>query len=94
MADMKLGHVGALAVVGWYLMAPATVRAPGCEGRDCGLPDPKSPLSTWIIVDSFQTASECKKWLEAETKAALQGRNGEDPLYACIASDDPRLKEK
>jgi hypothetical protein len=59
--------------------------------------DAKAPLSRWRILDSFDTAEKCSNMSNTL-------RNRSDPnepwqakrllLGACIATDDPRLKEK
>jgi hypothetical protein len=100
---MKPRHAAALALVGWYLMAPnnvwtkekkffGVIASPCCED--------------WLQVDSYETFAECKtrkanmmfQPSEASaTKAKLYPKEFEwaaktavnDAL--CIATDDPRL---
>jgi hypothetical protein len=98
MPNMKLRHTAALALVGWYLMVP-----PGPIH-----PDPILPaISKWEMRGSFDTAIECEDKRGMETirtaNAIKDGRDLNAPetqmaaqymLAQCIASDDPRLKEK
>jgi hypothetical protein len=42
-----------------------------------------APLSRWYIFSSFETKEECEQVRQASTPSAI-----------CVASDDPRLKEK
>jgi hypothetical protein len=98
---MKLRHVGALALVGWYLMIP-----PPQEGSvDFNI---RAPLSEWKVIDSYvdvgacergrivhlsqsyaSSDSEATKEAEGDAPAAIQLNEG-----LCIASNDPRLKSK
>jgi hypothetical protein len=93
---MKLRHTAAFALVGWYLMMPPIKGGDVNEG---------APISHWGIISSYDTATECQNFLDAEskkTKANLPAE-GQPPtnrtqryaleteLSACIASDDPRL---
>ena len=92
---MKLRHAAALALVGWYLMAPSL-------GRD-GMPLTGSPLGDWSIVESFDTAESCKQSL-AKTGAQFNFPKGPFNMKdlpegqrmfffaQCISTDDPRLK--
>jgi hypothetical protein len=86
---VKLRHAAALASVGWYLMVPPRENDNSAKLRIV-------PLAEWVYVDSFDTAKECRDaGLEEEHQYA------KDPLEAdeygtweCIATDDPRLREK
>jgi hypothetical protein len=87
---MKPRHAAALALVGWYLMVPTSWN---------------DRLSQWQVEASFDTAAECMK---ARLKIQLNIKTfhpNQDPSITnriremlqqaqCIASDDPRLKEK
>ncbi len=97
---MKPCHAAALALVGWYLMVPPLVGDPFHI-------DHAAPLSEWKIKSSYDTAEQCEATRirkSNELGAKLNGRTIESgsgammdmPLgYAqCIATDDPRLKEK
>ena len=47
---MKVCHATALALAGWYLMMP--------PANQLG-----APLSKWKILESFDSASQCRDWL-------------------------------
>ena len=97
---VKLRHAAALALVGWYLMAPPFTR----DGVNS-----KALLFEWKQVASFDTTSECAEHAAGMEKfVAGRAEQNKDPRYRdtlryaaqafsqslCIASDDPRLKEK
>jgi hypothetical protein len=83
---MKLSHAAALAVIGWNLMMP-----PMNDGQS----DTQAPISAWTVFRRFDSAAACQKWKsKLETRARRAGRYGPRPDFMCIASDDPRLKEK
>lgn len=94
MADMKLRHAAALALVSWYLMIPPSALPSGVAYKE--------PLSKWQIVRGFDTADDCNDFLSTffEGSQQKQALNMLEPAYRdymfaeCIASDDPRLKEK
>jgi hypothetical protein len=88
---VKLRRTAALALLGWYLMLPPRVgTAPN------GIDD-HAPLSRWFAYSSHDAAHECEgaKFLNREGHKSL-----DDPMHRafeqaqCIATDDPRLKEK
>jgi hypothetical protein len=91
---MKPRHAAALALLGWYLMAPP-VNPKLPEGIDA-----EAPLSHWSIMGSFDTASECvnlfairfKKKQPPTPKGQLNHSLAKSS--ECIATDDPRLKRK
>jgi hypothetical protein len=98
---MNLLHAAALASVGWYLMFPSAIG----EGRFKGYPDLSLPLAEWNIYQSFDSAEDCesgKAALENKLLLRVNASNGEARERAflwmkspvCIATDDPRLKEK
>ncbi len=106
---MKRRHAAALALVGWYLMMPPVYQNGKEVERDIdiggGHLDETAPLSKWAIVGSFDSAAECEKNLlagrdlsvmpEPNLKSqASQAIKRRWEFAACIASDDPRLKEK
>jgi hypothetical protein len=99
---MKLRHAAALALTGWYLIAPP---APGTK--------PVPPLYKWVRLHEFDTAAQCKQWIrmqktvpskDAVVKWGCMTNNGdycppsatdtEQSWERCVASDDPRLKPK
>ena len=62
---MCLRHITALALMGWYLMMPHW-------SQEDHAPLDDSPISKWLVVDSFDFASDCKdakKSREEETYA-------------------------
>ena len=99
---MKPRHAAALALVGWYLLAPPFA-APYT-------PDPTAPLSQWDHEESFDSATKCEDYAAdllktAKAKAfaardstnpfkaaAFQGFADAQALAQCISTDDPRLK--
>jgi hypothetical protein len=94
---MSPRHAAALALVGWYLMAPpyGAVHA---------------PLGKWDIVKVLDSAKQCQsdrdslvvtaqKELESNKGLATETKSGGTEYFdataaQCIATDDPRLKEK
>ena len=87
-AKVNLRHSAALALVGWYLMVPP--REEGSSKLSLGV-----PISNWVHLDSFDSASECR-----QTAYRAQEQFKQDPeravqyaAWMCIATDDPRLKE-
>ena len=103
---MKTRHAAALALVGWYLMAPPLGPA------KCSNPNPlwgsgsgiqcqakietQAPLRQWKRVpdsQEFEHKTDCERAISNDCASSLQG----DLCVAkaeCIATDDPRLKEK
>lgn len=85
---MNPRHAAALALVGWYLMAPPMSHH---------AIDANAPLSQWAVIGSYDTANECMNWL-----FELGHQDPKDPPWTterisharCISTDDPRLKEK
>jgi hypothetical protein len=52
--------------------------------NSCAIPfDPTRPLSEWKVAQTFPTEQEC-----------LDHRPGNVEDFQCVATDDPRLKEK
>ena len=96
---MNPRHAAALALVGWYLML-----APAQGGRFI----PDAPLSQWIQAGGFDTASKCEQVrslanqkfsdkfaaYDPDTLHKADPVRAVDSISRCIASDDPRLKEK
>lgn len=85
---MNLRHATALALVGWYLMVP-----PIYQGHET---DENGPLHQWKILMSFDTAQDCR----IDQIQLIQQSAQRPPWHkkrvldsACIATDDPRLKE-
>jgi hypothetical protein len=87
---MKTCHAAALALIGWYLMLPPT------DGR---VVYPAAPLADWINVGSYDSAKDCETALSSDIGKALQIKEHpavfDDAFHGkCIATDDPRLKDK
>jgi hypothetical protein len=100
---MNLRHAAALALVGWYLMAPSFVDWTFVQ-KNLGQPKTKyatvelSP--TWDTLRTFDTASQCwaakeKLFDKFDNRTMLITFEQFQSVYAeCISSDDPRLKER
>ena len=95
---MKPRHAAAFALVVWWLIIPPTRGGP-----------PEilyhAPVSKWFFAEDYNTKADCEDRLKeiAETTQddLDQCSNGECAVTVgrfasgrCIASDDPRLKEK
>jgi hypothetical protein len=88
---MKPRHAAALALMGWYLMAP-----PLKEVNPNVVFDWNAPISKWIPVDSFDSAADCQKEIEAMNKRgdAWAKRHNTEPRRShasCADENDPRL---
>jgi len=96
---MKLRHSAALALAGWYLMAPPASSDP------LGGVDLDAPLAKWNIAGPHDTAVDCSTMQINMIKIA-KSKFAANPSRAnkiygdailssqCMATDDPRLKEK
>ena len=92
---MKTCHAAALALVGWYLMVLPTDNANHI--------DPLVPLPRWVVLRAFDTAAACDE-AQDQLRYHVSRLNVQIPvasaaseaaeLSQCVASDDPRLKEK
>jgi hypothetical protein len=95
---MKPRHAAALALVGWYLMVP-----PPRTVGDHFETNFYAPLSKWTRLRMFDFQSQC----EATRKAYQQKPTGNLVIMLgaaeaqattkasqCVATEDPRLKEK
>jgi hypothetical protein len=56
---MKTRHAAALALVGWYLMVPPMLGG-NPPIHPTPQPDVNAPLGSWLVVDVFDTAAQCK----------------------------------
>ena len=84
---MKLRDATLLLVLGWYLMAPPKVAV----GNGAVTWDMNAPLSRWMIIRAFNSASECQDFRAAYDEEMSRIR----PIFdvsQCIATDDPRLR--
>jgi hypothetical protein len=90
----------ALALVGWYLMNPQWSDSKNAY-------DTAAPLSHWSQKHSFNTADECEDYrsnliegIRQNAGGAIQAGSFAEVMIRlatvsrCVASDDPRLKEK
>src|SRR5271166_5087637 len=103
---MKPRHAAALALVGWYLIAPSPRTQDGTDY------DPKEPLSEWTLVAKFDKIEDCRTYpaREPEIMHGFYVDHPEIPpsaerdatadwnnlmVYAqCVESNDPRLEPK
>ena len=94
---MNLRHTAALAMVGWYLMAPPMTEI---SGRPAALTE--TPLGLWDASASFGNSKSCLRYQlaridEQKRRSDQVGREYWLEVFTnsiCIATDDPRLKEK
>jgi hypothetical protein len=93
---MQLRHAAALALVGWYLMTPPLSLS---SSHQAGV-DLSKPLSEWVRIESYDTASDCNKEIEAINNRAVSYAREHHAMMLelfhgqCVATDDPRLKER
>ena len=108
---MNARHATALALVGWYLIAPP-VRTPR---NDYPYLDWHAEYHDWKVLCASKSEDDCEAARRAGKKAATHGAvmifpSGprdqdfdeahpgpwveQQAVAECIASDDPRLKEK
>jgi hypothetical protein len=93
---MKLRHAAVLALVGWYLMTPPLSWS---SDRTKIGSDLSRPLSEWDSYSTYDTEADCNKEIDAWNRRAVSyARDHHTTLNIsharCVASDDPRLKEK
>jgi hypothetical protein len=105
---MKLRHTGARSLVGWYFMLPPLqFVGPGNVPYSVAIVDDAAPLSRWLPTMTFKTLQECDNFstrlarnMRESVKTERDKKDVETLIgiwlgkYQCIASDDPRLKEK
>jgi hypothetical protein len=89
---MKLRHAAALALVGWYLVIPPT-------SRDYPSGDVDAPLSEWAKrPTTYRDKAECEHVLDQQRRLwNAKNRQLKVRFFKqaqCVATDDPRLKEK
>jgi hypothetical protein len=100
MAGMKPRHAAALALLAWYLLVPPHRICTGCSHYF--QPDPpNASLDKWERVHTYDTVTKCREsllWYQKKTGGWKLLKRPRIPYVAtygrCIASDDPRLKEK
>ena len=99
---MNLRHVAALALVGWYLMAPPFDQVTLTFRKDIS-------VSEWDNLRAvhqhwegeFDSENQCEEfkthmvaWLQKLNPKNRAEKYRQFKLGECIASNDPRLKEK
>jgi hypothetical protein len=86
---MKMGHLMAVALAGWILLAPSI----DCARR--GL-QRETPLSEWEHVDSFSSRESCEDFratvIDAEKNDAENVYVQRYSYSICVQVDDSRLK--
>src|SRR5215469_9574420 len=105
---MRLSHAAALAMIGWYLLAPPIMSDPEPTGPHNAAESSAlmAPLGFWLKYDEFDSATECKdeelnRWRMGAREFAKKPTSAEDRAVAFrnaqvqyVASDNPRLKER
>ena len=102
---MKPHHAAALALVGWYLMSPPPQNVSSDGAHLSYLIDSKTPLRKWRRVPESQEfeckidcqraiSNGCHQKIDPDGDSYTEGPLCSYPYADCIASDDPRLKEK
>ena len=97
---MKPNNATALALLVWHLIVPPHRICSGCSHYF--QPDPpNASLDKWEKVQTYDTVTKCKESLHWYQKKASGWKLLKRPRVnyvgkhgRCIASDDPRLKEK
>jgi hypothetical protein len=103
---LKPRDAAALALVGWYLMVPLPPTKDNLmvpPTKDANQIDPSVPLPKWVVLRAFDTAAACND-AQDQLRYQVSRLNLQIPVASaaseaaefsqCIASDDPRLKEK
>jgi hypothetical protein len=98
-------HAAALALVGWYLMVPPvrlvkSGRDGDHEWREYSI-EPEAPLREWTRPkpQEFEYKTDCQRVISNHCNRGIDGAGtsyfeGSLCDAKCIATDDPRLKEK
>ena len=91
LANMKLRHTAALALVGWYLLAPPLIGPRYTVKVD-------APFSQWAIAQTLDIASDCESEKAARRAKVLANLGNpallsycQDCFLECVATNDPRL---
>jgi len=100
--SLNLRHAPALALVGWYLII-AAARWDGSKWIEPSF----TSLAQWQQVDVFDSSAKCQAAKNQHLDDAIAKdlnrmthpkkdsiETGLAPDYLCVASDDPRLKDK
>jgi hypothetical protein len=110
MAGMKPSHAAALSLVGWYLIVPPPAHDPKRPQALVDGLAPISEWVVQEVFDTARECREARDAGKEEFKEALKRSDfGNKPMAKnrideitlvqkfseeCVASDDPRLKEK
>jgi hypothetical protein len=93
---MNLRHAVALALVVWYLMLPPAHMHHGMLAFR-----QNAPFTRWTRGGRFDNEAACRDVIASVSKMRGPFENGQQAYVAaqtaagrCVASDDPRLKEK
>ena len=89
---VNLRHAAALALVGWYLMAPPSI---GADSTTYAA-DAHAPFTLWTLIATFSSEQECLQ-AKKEMQPSATNRVGplsspfvsSLPLYRCVPSDNP-----
>jgi hypothetical protein len=101
-------NAAVLALAGCYLMLPPLqFVGPGNDPYGAAIVDDAAPLSRWLPMMTFKTLQECDNFstrlarnMRKSVKTERDKRDVETLIriwlgkYQCVATDDPRLKEK
>ena len=87
-----IGHLVAIALMGWYLLLPPT-------GKDFPMGNVDAPLSQWIKRPTvYRNEKECEHVLDKQVRLKnAKNRQTQVRFYKqakCVSSDDPRLKRE
>jgi hypothetical protein len=84
-------YIAALVSSGWYLMIPPPMAS------DRSMVDLNAPLFKWRVFGPYATALQCAQGQVEYAKFTAKGDRIQHRQFIaaqCIATDDPRLKEK
>ena len=86
---MKPRHAAALALVGWYLMAPPSHQVAGQKELWTS-----APLANWSMLGMFDSEADCKRGVHDRSRLILMDGGSTKKFVEalqCIESHDPRL---
>lgn len=89
---MKCEYAAALALVGWYLIAPPLIN------NDPERLVTNAPIGAWQVIRSYESVAACEKDRTADFMFFLNPKRKEPQqtrtriqMEFCIATNDPRL---
>ena len=86
---MNPRNAALIALIVWYLMIPPSPQT------DYEQLAPKAPLSSWEEIDDYSTLRQCKNGIERALDGDVSAEIMVDfRLFRCVASNDPRLRER